>query len=92
MKKDKAANVYKQMQNMTELTARMVFAGNLLRAGRLLETAEKLFQTGDYRMKNAVPNVYVYDLSILLELRRSHPGRLLPANLKAEYVRQINAF
>ncbi|WP_221393644.1 hypothetical protein [Dyadobacter sp. NIV53] len=92
MKKGNNDSVYNQMQRMAELTVTMVLAGKMVRAKRLLESAEKLFLNGDYRSRNAVSNVYVYDVSTLLELHHYNVHTLLPIGLQKEYIKQINAF
>lgn len=80
------------MQRMAELTSKMVLSGKLVRAGRFLDTAEKLFLKGNYRTRNAVSNVFIYNLSTILQLHHCDVNALFPYNLQKEYVRQSNAF
>lgn len=84
--------VYSQMQRMAGLTISMVLTGKLIRAKKLLDAAEKLFLNGNYQTRNAVSNVYVYNISAVLELHHCNVQALFPRSLQAEYIKQINAF
>ena len=90
--KSKSNSVYNQMQRMADLTVQMVLTGKMTRAKRFLDTAEKLFLSGNYQTRNAVSNIFVYKLSSVLELHHCNLRALLPGNLHREYVKQINAF
>lgn len=92
MKKGNNNSVYNQMQRMAELTVVMVLAGKLIRAKRFLDTAEKLFSSGNFQTRNAVANVFVYDISTILELHHYNVQSLLPVSLQKEYIKQSNAF
>lgn len=92
MKRGHHHSVYNQMQRMAELTVMMVLSGKLIRAKKFLDAAEKLFLSGDYQSRNAVSNVYLYDVSTLLELHHYNVQSLLPVSLQREYIKQVNAF
>lgn len=92
MKKGINNSIYSQMQRMAALTAAMVLSGRPGRAKKFLNAAENLFLNGNYQTRNAVSNVYVYNLSGMLEMHHGDIQTLFPHNLKAEYVKQINAF
>ena len=92
MKNRSNNSVYDQMQRMAELTIAMVLAGKLQRAKKFINAAEKLFLSGNYQSRTAVSNVYLYDISTILELHRYNLQLLLPPNLQREYIKQINSF
>ena len=92
MKKGNNNSIYNHMQRMAELTIAMVLAGKLQRAKKFIESAEKLFLSGNYQSRNAVSNVYLYDVTTILELHHYNVQTLLPNILQKEYVKQINAF
>ncbi len=85
-------SIYKQMQRLADLTTTMVLKGKLTRAKRALDAAERLFISGNYQSRNAVVNVFVYNLSAILTLHQYNLHTLLPRSLQKEYVKQINAF
>ena len=80
------------MQRMAEVTVALVLAGKLIRAKKFLDVAERLFLSGKYQSRTAVSNVYLYDISTILELHRYNLQLLLPPNLQREYIKQINSF
>jgi hypothetical protein len=92
MKKGHNQSIYSQMHRMAELTIMMVLSGKLVRAGKFLDAAERLFLNGDCQSRNAVSNVYLYDVSTLLELHHYNVQSLLPVSLQKEYIKQNNAF
>ena len=92
MKKGNNNSVYNRMQRMAELTVTMILAGKLVRAKRFLDAAERLFLTGNYQTRNAVSNVYIYNVSTVLQLHHCNLQALLPANLQKEFIKQSNAF
>ncbi|TDE17068.1 DUF7674 family protein [Dyadobacter psychrotolerans] len=92
MKTGNYSSIYNRMQRMAELTVTMVLAGKIARACKCLDAAEKLFLSGSYQTRNAVINVFLYDLSSILELHHCNVKMLLPASLQKEYIKQNNAF
>ena len=92
MKKRNSNNVYNQMHRMAELTIMTVLSGRLIRAKRLLDVAKKLFENGNYQTRNAVTNVFLYDVSSVLALRHCDLMALFPPSLQKEYIKQLNAF
>ena len=92
MKKGNNNSIYNHMQRMAELTIAMVLAGKLQRAKKFMESAEKLFLSGNYQSRTAVSNVYLYDITTILELHHYNVQTLLPQNLQKEYIKQSNAF
>jgi hypothetical protein len=85
-------SIYNHMQRMAELTVTMVLTGKLQRAKRFMESAERLFLSGNYQSRTAVSNVYLYDLTTILELHHYNVQTLLPQSLRKEYIKQINSF
>ena len=92
MKTGNYSSIYNRMQRMAELTVTMILAGKIARAGKCLDAAERLFLSGSYQTRIAVTNVFLYDLSSILELHHFNVQTLLPQNLQKEYIKQINAF
>ena len=92
MKKRNNNSVYNRMHRMAELTIMNVLSGKLIRAKRLLDVGEKLFANGNYQTRNAVTNVFLYDVSSVLTLRHCDVLTLFPPSLQQEYIKQINAF
>lgn len=88
MKNGNNGGVYNKMQRMAELTVTMVLSGKLIRAKRILDAAEKIFLNGNYQCQNTVSNVYLYDVSTVLELNKYNVQVLLPISRQKE----INAF
>ncbi|GLU57456.1 DUF7674 family protein [Dyadobacter frigoris] len=85
-------SVYKQMQQFAALTVTFVLSGNAERTKRCLNAVEKLYLNGSYQTRNAITNVYVYNLSMILELHHIDVQKIFPAALRAEYIKQINAY
>lgn len=92
MKNRSNNSVYDQMRRMAELTIAMVLAGKLQRAKKFINAAEKLFLSGNYQSRTAVSNVYLYDVTTILELHHYNVQTLLPQSLQKEYTKQSNAF
>lgn len=92
MKKKNNNSVYNQMHRMAELTIITILSGKLIRAKRLIDVAAKLFADGNYQTRNAVANVFLYDVSSVLALRHCDVLALFPPSLQQEYTKQINAF
>ena len=80
------------MQKFADLTQTMIVRGNISRAKKCFAIAENLFLNGNRETKTAISNVYLYSVSGMLELKHFNTEKLLPNNLKKEYIKQINAF
>lgn len=87
-----ATGIYKQMQKFADLTRMMIARNDMPRVKKCLDFAENLLINGNKQTKNAVAMVYVYAVSGTLELNHCNIGALFPKTLKAEYIKQINAF
>lgn len=95
MKTQQSKNLYKVMQRFADITILFILQGNLRRAERCLQLADKLFITGNLIIKNAVSNVFVYSLSRVLDRRDEISKKafeILPFSLKREYELQVNSF
>jgi hypothetical protein len=92
MKKGNNNGIYNQMQRMAGLTIALVLSGKIVRAKKFLDTAEKLFLNGNYQTRNAVANVFIYNISSVLELHHYNVQTLFPRTLQTEYIKQNNAF
>ena len=92
MKKGNNNSIYNHMQRMAELTVTMILTGKLQRAKKFMESAERLLLSGNYQSRTAVSNVYLYDLTTILELHHYNVQTLLPQSLRKEYIKQSNAF
>lgn len=91
MKTQQSKNLYKVMQRFADLTSKFILEGNINRAARCFKIADKLMTTGNIIIKNAVSNVYVYSLSLILDKRDEHYDEVmnvLPFSLKKEYENQ----
>jgi len=89
--KNQAQTVYKQADRFADITKKFIISGNISRAKKCLELAERLFATGSNETKNAISNVYVYSVSTFMELRHCNISNLFPQALRSEYLKQINA-
>ena len=79
------------MQRFADVTNKLILEGNLQRAEKCFRIADTLLRTGNLIIKNAVANVFVYSLSLVLDRRDEHYEkimRILPLSLKEEYKQQ----
>ncbi|AIN74529.1 hypothetical protein LIT13_01095 [Flavobacterium psychrophilum] len=88
--KNQVTTVYKQAERFAEITKKAIITGNITRAKKCLDLAERLFATGSHETKNAISNVYIFSVSSFMELRHCSISNLFPKLLKAEYIKQIN--
>lgn len=82
------------MQRFAEVTKKSILQGNIKRAEKCLRIANVLFVNGNFIIKNAVANVYVYSLSQLLDTRSEPANKamaILPFALRKEYELQVNS-
>lgn len=89
--KNQITTIYKQAERFAEITKTAIRSGNVSRAKTFLALAEHLMATGSKETKSVISNVYVYSVSSFMEIRYCNISKLLPASLKAEYIKQINA-
>jgi hypothetical protein len=94
MKTEQSKNLYKLMQRFADITKSLVLQGNIKRAEKCLRVANALFINGNFIIKNAVANVYIYSLSQLLDSKTEQANKLmaiLPFSLRKEYEHQVNS-
>lgn len=94
MKTQQSKNLYKIMQRFADITVSFILNGQLNRAAKCLQIADKLFRSGNIIIKNAIANVFVYSLARVLDKqdKRSHKVlAILPFSLKREYDLQVNS-
>ena len=89
--KNKVYTIYNQAERFAEITKTAIKSGNATRVKKCLALAERLFSTGNYETKIAVSNIYVYSVSTFMEFRNFSISAVFPKQLKAEYLKQINA-
>lgn len=92
MKNKITYSVYKRMQRFAALTVTLVLKGHVARAKKCLDAVERLYVNGSAQTQNAISNVYVYDLSMALEVHHVDVQQLFPAGLRTEYIKQRNAY
>lgn len=91
MKNKTNQTIYYQMQRFADITKIFIIQGNTQRAKKCLAKAEELYMKGSSEMKNVVSNIYVYSVSIFMELHNCSIKNLFPESLKSEYLKQVNA-
>jgi hypothetical protein len=84
-------SIYNNMQRFADLTKLLISTGNISRAKKCIDYAEKLFTSGNNEIKNAISNVYVFSITSFMELHNCSVKNLLPGSLKSEYSKQVNA-
>ena len=89
--KNHVVSIYRQTERFAEITQRFLINGNIARAKKCLEIAEKLLKTGNDETKNVISGIYIHSVSSFMEIRHCSISGLFPQALKAEYVKQINA-
>lgn len=87
MGKQKQCSIYERMQRFSDITLKLIQNRNMDRANKCLAIADRLFATGTVQMKNAITVVYLFKLSVVLESHYYNVAKLLPGNLKREYLR-----
>lgn len=91
MKNNNSQNVYTQMQRFANLTKTMIIQGNITRAKKCFEVAEKLLTEGSNEVRNAVINVFVYSVASFMEVHRCNIKNLFSGKIAGEYQKQLNA-
>lgn len=89
MKSKNFPNVYKQAQRFANLTKELIVSGNIRRAKNFLHKAEYLFVIGTNEVKNAIVNVYVFSVTLFMEMHYYNIKQFLPKSLHSEYQKQI---
>lgn len=93
MKTQNSKNLYKAMQRFADITIGFMVQGKFNRASKCLLTADRLFNSGNNLIKNAISNVFVYSLSRVLDKHDELSTKILemmPFSLKNEYDLQVN--
>ncbi len=81
---------YALAQQYADLTKGLIRSGNSIRLQKCLRIAEQLFKKGSPETKNAITNVYLYAVTTCMEIHHFNPHQVLPEQLHAEYIKQIN--
>ena len=89
--KNQAQTIHKQAERFAEITKKFIVSGNISRAKKCLALAERLFATGRNETNCAFSNVYVFSVSLFMDLRHCSISNLFPQTLRTEYLKQINA-
>ena len=89
--KNHVVSIYRQAERFAEITQRSLITGNIPRARKCLEIAEKLLKTGSDETKNVITGIYLHSVSSFMEIRHCSISGLFPQALKAAYVKQVNA-
>lgn len=89
MKVKAIPNIYQQAQQLANLTKELILAGNIARAKSCLQKAEDIFKQGSNEMKNAIVNVYVFSVTLFMEMHHYNIKQFLPKSLHSEYQKQI---
>ena len=86
-------NVYKTIQCFADFTKQLVGAGNIQGVKHCINLAEELLEEGNYKVKNAIENVFLFTLSPVLDLGDAAGAalhKMLKGSLKKEYNRQVS--
>ena len=89
MKNKVIPNIYQQAQKLATLTKEFILAGNIAKAKSCLQKAEDIFKLGSTEMKNAIVNVYVFSVTVFMEMQHYNIKQFLPKSLHSEYQKQI---
>lgn len=88
--KTKILSIHAKAQKFADITKELIITGNISRAKKCLEVAEKLLLTGTAETKGVISNVYVFSVSSFMEIHHCSIANLFPASLRQEYIKQIN--
>ena len=91
MKSETKQTTCLKMQRFADVTKEAILHGNLERARHCLIIAEEIFKNGGVDIKNTVSNVYVFSVSVFMEINHYKIESLFPPVLNAVYIEQINA-
>lgn len=88
------SSLHERMTRLAALTIDCMRSGRTARVKRMMQAAEWLLQNGKMPVAGAVSSVYVYTLSVFLDLHpelRKQYLEELPPGLMDEYCRQLYA-
>ena len=91
MKNRSKQSIYIRMHRFAGITRQLILNGNIARAKKCLKIAENILKLGNNIERNAISNVFVFEVSTFLEIHRYNGPVLLPALLQAEYIKQVNS-
>ena len=89
--KNQVESVYEKANRFAMITKKFIMDGNIMRAKKCLNIAENLLEEGTQETKNAISNIFVYSVSIFMEVHRCNIKNLFPKGLLNEYSKQMNA-
>jgi hypothetical protein len=87
-------NIYKTIDCFVDFTRNLINAGKLRSVKGCFKLAERMLDDGNNTVKNAIENVYVYSLGIVIDLSVPTANKLkkiFNGSLKKEYYRQVSA-
>ncbi len=79
------------MARLASITKIFLSTGQNDRAEKCIELASRLYESGGSELRNAVANVYLYTLTLYIEVRRLGSKNLLTPALLNEYRQQVAA-
>ncbi len=94
MKTKKSKDLYQVMERFANITINFMVEGKFNRASKCLLIADKLFHSGNNLIKNAIANVFVYSLALVLDRHDDISKKafeILPFSLRQEYDLQVNS-
>src|SRR6202035_352796 len=86
-------NVYKELQQFTNYTRRVVNEHNYTQAKQCFKLASQLYTEGDNVVRNAIENIFIFSLSSFFPHDRVEKvilKSLIPDILYSLYVKQIS--
>lgn len=89
MKVKAIPSIYQQAQQLANLTKENILAGNMTKAKTCLQKAEDIFKIEFTEMKNAIVNVYIFSVTLFMEMHHYNIKQFLPKSLHSEYQKQI---
>lgn len=90
MKREEKKNIYQQAQRFADVTKSFILSGNIHRAKRCIQVAEKLFTKGNKEVQNVIFNVFIYSVTSFMETHHCNIKSLFSKNLQREYYKQVN--
>ncbi len=90
MKKENTNNVFIAMQRLAAITKNFIAEGKMEKAKKCISLASKIFENGSTEAKTAVSSVYLFSISIYMEVKHLSRTNLLTPTLLKEYQKQIN--
>lgn len=89
--KTSTETIYSKADRFAMVAKKSIMTGNISRAKKCLTIAEKIFEEGSQETKNAISNVFVYSISLFMEIHKCNIKNLFPKHLLNEYSKQVNA-